>query len=53
MGCEVAAFSSTEGKKNEAIELGASEFHSSDKLDDVKPLDCLLVATSSQPDWNL
>ncbi|KAL1682810.1 hypothetical protein EV122DRAFT_249004 [Schizophyllum commune] len=53
MGCEVVAFSSTEGKKNEAIELGASEFHSSDKLDYVKPLDCLLVATSSQPDWNL
>ncbi|KAI5892238.1 GroES-like protein [Schizophyllum commune H4-8] len=56
MGCEVVAFSSTENKKDEAIQLGASEFHAvngQESLDNVRPLNCLLVATSSQPDWYL
>ena len=56
MGCDVVVFSGTDSKKDEAMKLGANEFHATkgaDKLQVDKPLDHLLVTTSSQPDWNL
>lgn len=55
MGCEVVVLSHTAGKKAEAIAYGASEFHVLDgdaglaQLD--RPLDCLLVTASQQPEW--
>lgn len=56
MGCEVVVFSSTDSKKDEAINLGASEFCAAKGLDKLKvsrPIDHLLVTTSQQPDWKL
>ncbi|WFD36691.1 alcohol dehydrogenase (NADP(+)) [Malassezia cuniculi] len=56
MGCEVVVFSSTNSKKEQALELGATEFvatKENPKLEGVKPLDVLLVTASFQPDWNL
>ncbi|KAJ8100140.1 chaperonin 10-like protein [Lipomyces tetrasporus] len=56
MGCETVVFSSTESKKNEAIRLGAKEFYATKGVTSLnigKPLDHLIVTTSSQPDWNL
>lgn len=56
MGCQVIVFSGTDSKKEEAMKLGASEFYATkDKksLELPKPIDNLLVTTSSQPDWNM
>ncbi|KAH7130241.1 chaperonin 10-like protein [Dendryphion nanum] len=56
MGCEVVVFSGTESKKDEAMKLGASEFiamKGKTQLDVSRKIDCLLVTTSAQPDWNL
>lgn len=56
MGCDVVVFSSTDSKKAQAEELGASEFvatKANPTLEGVKPIDTLLVTTSMQPDWNL
>ncbi|KAL1673582.1 chaperonin 10-like protein [Schizophyllum commune] len=56
MGCEVVVFSSTESKKDEAIALGATEFHATKgltSLSHVQPIDCLLATSSAQPDWKL
>ncbi|KAF9223680.1 hypothetical protein BS17DRAFT_817325 [Gyrodon lividus] len=56
MGCEVVVFSGTDSKKEEAKKLGASEFYATkglQTLDIGRPVDHLLVTTSSQPDWNL
>lgn len=56
MGCEVTVFSSTDSKKEEAMQLGASRFISSSdnkKMDlgeGVRPLDCLLICSSKVPD---
>ncbi|OAP54667.1 hypothetical protein AYL99_11115 [Fonsecaea erecta] len=56
MGCEVAVFSGTESKKEEALKLGAKEFYATKGLKQLKvskPIDHLLVTTASQPDWNM
>lgn len=56
MGCRVVVFSGTDSKKEEAMSLGASEFYATKGVKELKvnrPLDHLLVTTSSQPDWSL
>jgi D-arabinose 1-dehydrogenase-like Zn-dependent alcohol dehydrogenase len=56
MGCQVVVFSSTESKKDEAFQLGASEFYATkgkDKLDIGKPLNQLFVTTSGSPNYDL
>ena len=54
MGCDVVLFSQTSGKKEQAQELGATEFvavKENPSFEGVKPVDYLLVSTSQQPDW--
>jgi D-arabinose 1-dehydrogenase-like Zn-dependent alcohol dehydrogenase len=55
MGCEVVVFSGTESKKEEATKLGAREFYATKGLQELKvrPIDHLLVTTSTQPDWSM
>ncbi|KAJ5887404.1 hypothetical protein N7495_007445 [Penicillium taxi] len=56
MGCQVIVFSGTDSKKKEALELGATEFYATKGLKELKlekPIDNLIVTTSSQPDWKL
>jgi D-arabinose 1-dehydrogenase-like Zn-dependent alcohol dehydrogenase len=56
MGCEVVVFSGTDSKKEEARQLGATEFHATKGLKELKinnKIDHLLVTTSVQPDWDL
>lgn len=56
MGCEVIVFSGTDSKKEEAIKLGATEFHATKGVKELtleKQIDNLIVTTSSQPDWQL
>ena len=56
MGCDVVAFSSTEGKERDAYSFGARTCYSAQSLKDTKHspvLDLLLVATPVQPDWNV
>ncbi|RVX68715.1 hypothetical protein B0A52_07601 [Exophiala mesophila] len=56
MGCEVVVFSGTDSKKQEATELGATEFVAMKGLKELKlqnKIDHLLVTTSAQPDWSL
>ncbi|ORY11725.1 chaperonin 10-like protein [Clohesyomyces aquaticus] len=56
MGCDVVVFSGTESKKEEAMKLGATEFvamKGKKELSIGRPINCLLVTTSAQPDWNL
>ncbi|KAJ7757699.1 chaperonin 10-like protein [Mycena maculata] len=55
MGASVVVFSSTESKREEAMQLGASEFvvtKNADKFE-IQPLSHLIVTTSSLPDWKL
>lgn len=54
-GCEVVVFSSTDGKRKEAIRFGATEFWNTKKfkVGEVKKLDHLIVTTSAQPNWEL
>ncbi|KIK35181.1 hypothetical protein CY34DRAFT_783626 [Suillus luteus UH-Slu-Lm8-n1] len=54
MGCEVVVFSGTENKREEAMNLGASEFYATknvQKLEIGAPLKHLFVTTSKQPEW--
>ncbi|KAF7315796.1 NAD(P)-dependent alcohol dehydrogenase protein [Mycena indigotica] len=54
MGAEVVVFSSTDAKREEALNLGAKEFYATkgvERFEGVKSLDHLLVTTSSIPDW--
>src|SRR6186713_3088711 len=56
MGCSVAVFSSTDSKKQEAMNLGATEFYATKGLKELKvekKIDHLLVTTSFQPDWEM
>ncbi|KAH8658987.1 chaperonin 10-like protein [Ilyonectria robusta] len=57
MGCDVAVFSSTDSKKEEAMMLGARAFYATKdkKVLDIgeKKLDIVLVTTSMPPDWKL
>jgi D-arabinose 1-dehydrogenase-like Zn-dependent alcohol dehydrogenase len=55
-GCEVVVFSSSDNKKQEALDFGATEFYNTRNLraaDFPKKLDHLLVTTSVKPDWDL
>ncbi|KAG2149117.1 chaperonin 10-like protein [Suillus bovinus] len=54
MGCQVVVFSHTEDKREEAMNLGASEFYATkdvQTLDIGAPLKHLFVTTSQQPEW--
>ncbi|KAL2828344.1 chaperonin 10-like protein [Aspergillus pseudoustus] len=54
MGCRVIVFSGTDSKKEEAIELGAHEFHATKgakELQTSAKLNNLIVTTSAPPDW--
>ncbi|KAK0628056.1 NADP-dependent alcohol dehydrogenase C 1 [Lasiodiplodia hormozganensis] len=52
MGCDVVVLSHTAGKQAEAAAYGASEFHVlGDELALDRPIDCLLVTASQQPEW--
>ncbi|CAK5280812.1 unnamed protein product [Mycena citricolor] len=54
MGAEVVVFSSSDSKKEEAMQLGASEFHATKdvtKFENVRLLDHLIFTTSFVPDW--
>lgn len=57
MGCRVVVFSSSENKRNEAIQLGATEFYTAaDLKGENMPqgfVNHLLVTTSQLPDWSL
>lgn len=56
MGCQVIVFSGTDSKKEEALKLGATEFYATKGAKELKvpkPIDNLIVTTSSQPDWHL
>ncbi|PWY92966.1 NADP-dependent alcohol dehydrogenase [Aspergillus sclerotioniger CBS 115572] len=56
MGCDVVVFSGSDNKKEEAMKLGAREFYATKGAKELKigkPLDNLIVSTSSQPDWKL
>lgn len=56
MGCEVVVFSGTDSKREEAMKLGATEFHATKGQKEIKidgQIDHLLVTTSAQPDWDL
>jgi len=55
LGCEVVALSSTEGKKEEAIKLGAHHFvatKGAKELSVPRKINHLLVTTSQMPDWD-
>ncbi|PYH43095.1 NAD(P)-dependent alcohol dehydrogenase [Aspergillus saccharolyticus JOP 1030-1] len=56
MGCHVVVFSGSDSKKEEALKLGAKEFYATKGAKELKigkPLNHLIVSTSSQPDWSL
>lgn len=57
MGCNVAVFSGTESKREEAMKLGASEFYTAADLKEGKVrksfVNHLLVTTSELPDWKV
>ncbi|KAJ7272095.1 chaperonin 10-like protein [Mycena haematopus] len=53
MGASVVVFSNTDSKREEAMHLGATEFHVTKGVEsfDIAPLDHLMVTTSFLPDW--
>jgi D-arabinose 1-dehydrogenase-like Zn-dependent alcohol dehydrogenase len=56
MGMEVVVFSSTESKKQEALNFGASEFYITEggkKLENIAKVDVLLITTNVVPDLSL
>ncbi|KAJ7899106.1 chaperonin 10-like protein, partial [Mycena leptocephala] len=55
MGASVVVFSSTDSKREEAIRLGATEFHATKGVEkfEMVLLDHLVITTSSQPNWKL
>lgn len=56
MGMEMVVFSSTESKKQRAVEFGAAEFHATkgvEKLPEMAKLDALLITTNALPDLSL
>ncbi|PKI85347.1 alcohol dehydrogenase (NADP(+)) [Malassezia vespertilionis] len=55
MGLHVTVISSSNSKREQALELGASEFIATKENPDFKgvlPLDALYVSTSFQPEWD-
>ncbi|KAL2819581.1 chaperonin 10-like protein [Aspergillus cavernicola] len=56
MGCHVVVFSGTDSKREEAMQLGAHEFHATKGATELKvqhKLSHLIVSTSALPDWKL
>ena len=54
MGCQVAVLSGTQSKRDEALALGATEFHAfTDSPPAIEPLDHLLVTSAKQPNWEV
>jgi D-arabinose 1-dehydrogenase-like Zn-dependent alcohol dehydrogenase len=56
MGLEAVVFSSTESKKQDALDLGASEFHVTSgvgKFENVAKLDVLLLTSNAIPDLSM
>ena len=58
MGCEVVVFSGSEDKREEAMQLGATEFYSmkgkqAGEVNIGKPIKYLLLCSSAQPDWSM
>ncbi|KAF7319525.1 Phenol 2-monooxygenase [Mycena chlorophos] len=54
-GVDVVVFSGSEGKRAEALAMGANEFYATkgvQTFEGVKPLDHLVVTTNALPDWN-
>ncbi|KAJ5751297.1 hypothetical protein N7533_008325 [Penicillium manginii] len=54
MGCEVVVFSTTESKREQAIQLGASHFvvtKGKFELSVPRKINHLLITASQQPDW--
>jgi D-arabinose 1-dehydrogenase-like Zn-dependent alcohol dehydrogenase len=55
LGCEVVALSQTDGKKEEALKLGAHHFvatKGAKELSVPRKINYLIVTTSKMPDWN-
>jgi D-arabinose 1-dehydrogenase-like Zn-dependent alcohol dehydrogenase len=56
LGYETVVFSTTESKREEALKFGASEFYATSglkALEGIKPIDHLLITTSTTPDFAL
>ncbi|KAH8668645.1 NADP-dependent alcohol dehydrogenase [Xylariales sp. PMI_506] len=56
MGLEVVVFSTSESKRDKALEFGASEFHvttGAEKLAGIDKIDLLLITTNTIPDLSL
>lgn len=58
LGCEVVVFSGSEDKREEAKQLGATEFYSmkgkkAGEVDIGKQIKYLLLCSSAQPDWSV
>ena len=56
MGCHVIVFSGNDSGKEQATKLGATAFYRDEGIEEFhieKPLDHLILTTSSYPDWNL
>ncbi|KAH7020726.1 chaperonin 10-like protein [Microdochium trichocladiopsis] len=57
MGCAVVVFSGSEGKREDAVKMGADEFYvvtpQTTSLGIGKPLDRLLATGNKQPEWSL
>lgn len=58
MGCDTVVFSSSESKRQEALQLGASQFVATSGAKDLKetvgkPIDALIVTTNQLPAWDL
>ena len=55
-GCEVVVFSATEDKREQALQFGATEFYATNgvgKLENIAPIDHLMVTTTQQIPWPL
>ncbi|KAM3522083.1 hypothetical protein MY4038_008769 [Beauveria bassiana] len=56
MGCNVVAFSSSSGKREEALLFGAHEFRDmkdAGTVSSAEKVNCLLLTAAKQPDWRM
>ncbi|KAJ6498917.1 putative NADP-dependent alcohol dehydrogenase C 2 [Mycena sanguinolenta] len=55
MGASAVVFSSTDSKRQEAMQLGATEFYATQGVErfEMAKLDHLIITTSSMPNWKL
>lgn len=54
MGCKVVVFSSSESKRQDAMKLGASEYHvltADSSLEGIEPVKHMLLCGNAQPDF--